>query len=430
VSDIFLSYDSRDLEQIKPLAAALSAQGWTVFYDRTTPPGKTWRQFIGKEIDECHCMIVAWSNYSLSSHWVCEEADDGLKRQILVPLFLEQVTPPWGFRSIQAADIVDWQGDKNAPGFLALCRTITELIGTKSVSPIPPSTMSGSTNQLIENHRTSETTDEGEIAKNSKPAANSGSPINPPVSQSTAPKSKGSIKSSQTFIEPEMVIIPTGSFQMGSGKSNDEQPIHQVTINKPFALGKYPVTFDEYDNFAGATNRSKPDDNGWGRGKRPVINVNWDDANAYAQWLSKQTCKLYRLPSEAEWEYAARAGTTGDYYWSTQEKAEDFAWFSSGLLSALFSGKTHPVGEKKPNAFGLYDMAGNVWEWMQDCWHDNYQKAPADGSAWREGNEGECSQRVLRGGSWGTGPGDLRSATRVRGDAVTRNGIGFRLAQD
>lgn len=122
LSDIFLSYDSRDLERIKPLATALHAQGWTVFYDRTIPPGKTWRQVIGKQIDECRCMVVAWSIHSISddSHWVCEEAEDGRKRKILIPIMLDNVTPPWGFRSIQAADLIGWSGDKKAFGYLAV----------------------------------------------------------------------------------------------------------------------------------------------------------------------------------------------------------------------------------------------------------------------------------------------------------------------
>jgi formylglycine-generating enzyme required for sulfatase activity len=155
--------------------------------------------------------------------------------------------------------------------------------------------------------------------------------------------------------------------------------------------------------------------------------VSWKDAVAYAQWLSTVTGKQFRLPTEAEWEYAVRADTTSDYYWDGQDVANDFAWFGSNS-----EGKTHPAGEKKPNDFGLYDMSGNVWEWVQDCWHKNYDKAPGDGSAWQEDNNGDCTPRMLRGGSWYGELVYLRSAFRLRfyPDARYYIYIGFRLAQD
>ena len=223
---------------------------------------------------------------------------------------------------------------------------------------------------------------------------------------------------------PEMVLIPAGQFLMGS---SIEGPVYAVQINKPFALGRYPVTFAEFDRFCQATGRQPPGDQRWGRGRRPVINVSWNDAQEYCQWLSALTGAHYRLPTEAEWEYAARAGTTSDFYWEGQGEAKDFAWFYENS-----EGKTHPVGMKKPNAFGLYDMSGNVWEWVQDCWHENYDQAPGDGSTWQEKNNGDCSLRVLRGGSWFLYPVWLRSAYRFRNllpDYRSLN-LGFRLAQD
>jgi formylglycine-generating enzyme required for sulfatase activity len=157
-----------------------------------------------------------------------------------------------------------------------------------------------------------------------------------------------------------------------------------------------------------------------------VINVSWEDANDYASWLSKLSEKTYRLPSEAEWEYAARGKRTSDYYWADQGEAKDFAWFYDNS-----EGKTHPVGEKMSNAFGLYDMAGNVWEWVQDCWHENYKNAPANGSAWQEQDNGACGLRVLRGGSWDGRQVYLRSALRIKDNpAYCDSLIGFRLAQD
>lgn len=210
---------------------------------------------------------------------------------------------------------------------------------------------------------------------------------------------------------------------MGSNNSGgDEKPVHTVSL-KSFAIGRYPVTFGEYDQFAAARWKPKHDDNGWGRGHLPVINVSWGDAVAYAQWLSQVTGKHFRLPTEAEWEYAARAGTVSDYYWGRLGVAQDFAWFDKNS-----EGKTHPVGEKKPNAFGLYDMSGNVWEWVQDCYGENYMEAPNNGSAWELQN---CTRRVLRGGSWNNRLILLRSAYRSWHYTDYLNDfIGFRLAQD
>ncbi len=231
-------------------------------------------------------------------------------------------------------------------------------------------------------------------------------------------------------IEREMVIIQPGRFLMGSpndeaGRYADEEPQHEVTIKNRFAIGKFEVTFAEYDRFAEATGRPLPDDSGWGRDRRPVINVSWVDAQAYARWLSQQTGKSYRLPSEVEWEFAARAGTATAYFWGPESKIEEFAWYHENS-----GGKTHPVGEKKPNAFGLYDTLGNVWEWTQDCWHESYDQAPVDGSAWLETGGGDCDRRVVRGGSWDSDPQGLRSADRDGDDSGgAGDDLGFRVAR-
>ena len=227
---------------------------------------------------------------------------------------------------------------------------------------------------------------------------------------------------------PEMVSLPVGQFYMGApavepGSSDHERPQHLVTLERPFAIGRYPVTFDDYDQFR------QPDDAGLGRGKRPVINVSWEEAVAYCDWLTQQTGQRYRLPTEAEWEYACRAGTTTPWSCGTDKKALKIcAWFNSNW-GRLFGGgpKTHPVGEKQPNPWGLYDMHGNVWEWVEDCWHDNYEGAPTNGSAWTQGS---CQARVLRGGSWDNDPWDLRSAFRVWNDPGNRYfSYGFRVAR-
>jgi formylglycine-generating enzyme required for sulfatase activity len=230
---------------------------------------------------------------------------------------------------------------------------------------------------------------------------------------------------------PEMVVIPTGEFMMGSpegeeGREEAEGPQHLVTIGYPLAVGSYPVTFEEYDYFVRVTRRELPSDEGWGRGRRPAINVSWIDAKAYTDWLSLELLRPYRLLSEAEWEYACRAGSTTRYWWGdeiTPEKAN----YGDNV------GKTSEVGAYPANLWGLYDTHGNAWEMVEDCWNPRYTGAPVDGRAWANG---DCSHRVIRGGRWGNSPQHLRSARRNRansgaaGRATGRSSHwGFRVAR-
>ncbi len=199
---------------------------------------------------------------------------------------------------------------------------------------------------------------------------------------------------------PEMISIPTGSFFMGNKDDPLAMPVHKVTINKPFAMSKYEITFADYDMFAQATNRSLPSDNRWGRGNRPVINVSFDDALAYTNWLSQTTGKKYRLPTESEWEYVARAETNSLFWWGNDVKdASGRANCRRGCnskFSGLFGAKTAPVGSYPANGFGVYDTAGNVAEWVADCFADNYTLHPKNGQAMLVKN---CTTRVVRGGS-------------------------------
>ena len=239
---------------------------------------------------------------------------------------------------------------------------------------------------------------------------------------------------------PVMVALPGGTFTMGTpenerGRQDDEGPQHQASIAR-FAIGQTEVTFDQYQRFAKATKRKLPDDEGWGTGLRPVIDVTWQDATDYANWLSQQTGAEYRLPSEAEWEYAARAGTktrfnTGDCITLEQANISDSSSeYFDCPQSGVSSGKTVEVAQYPPNGFDLYDMHGNVLEWVQDCWHDNYQNAPRDGSAWRALNGGDCEHAVVRGGSWLDLPENLRSGNRFKLDTDgSYNNVGFRVAR-
>ena len=274
---------------------------------------------------------------------------------------------------------------------------------------------------------------------------------------------------------PTMVVVPAGKFMMGSpeneeGHDYSEAPQHEATIAKPFAVGRTEVTFAEWDACVAAGACSKAADEGEGRDDRPVINVSWDDTKQYVAWLSRTTGKEYRLLSEAEWEYAARAGNSGPYgrlnmlkqeglhneaqqqtqaggylddagnyipfsdatsgikerYSFTDDdddvQLDQLAWYRSNS-----NGMAHPVGKKAANAFGLYDMHGNAAEWVEDTYHTSYEGAPTDGSPWVDG---DTSWRVIRGGSWYGDPQDLRSTYRGRNTSVTRSFvIGFRVAR-
>ncbi|MBX2855544.1 MAG: formylglycine-generating enzyme family protein [Rhodobacteraceae bacterium] len=239
------------------------------------------------------------------------------------------------------------------------------------------------------------------------------------------------------FQAPEMVVIPPGRFWMGSpedepGRRPVEGPRRQVTIARPFALGVQTVSFEEYDAFAAAMGAAAPDDRGWGRGRRPVIHVSCEDAEAYCQWLSEQTGAVYRLPTEAEWEHACRAGTQTPF-WGGREITPDQANYNS---LDLYDGRgrveeplmrTLPADAFEPSPWGLRQMHGNVFEWCADVWNGRYDDAPGDGSAQSFGRK---SYAPMRGGSWSCGPPRLRSAYRGCNPRTARmRGVGFRVAR-
>lgn len=225
---------------------------------------------------------------------------------------------------------------------------------------------------------------------------------------------------------PVLIALSRGTFKMGNNTGDpSEKPAHQVSIAKPFAIGKYEVTAEQWDACveAGACSRVTSDGNH--SKTSPVRDVSWDDAQQYVQWLAKTTGKPYRLPTEAEWEYAARGGTSTRYWWGEQMR--------NGMANCKGCGepwqKDAPanVGSFPANPFGIHDMNGSVWEWVADCWHNSYKGAPADGHAWDEPN---CRMRVIRGGSWREDPSYMPSSTRFKYDASVRHTQnGFRVAR-
>jgi len=225
---------------------------------------------------------------------------------------------------------------------------------------------------------------------------------------------------------PELIALRGGTFTRGDARGDlDEQPATPATL-KPFAIGIYELTFDEYDRFCDDTRRNKPDDSGWGRGRNPVINVSWEDAVAYTEWLSRQTRHHYRLPTDTEWEYAARGGTQTRFWWGDEP---GIARANCEGCGSLWDGdRTALVGRFPPNPFGLHDSAGNVFEWVADCYHNSLAGQPADGTAFEKP---DCGKRVIRGGAWSFPPAEARSANRWRDFPSRRSDdTGFRVVRE
>jgi formylglycine-generating enzyme required for sulfatase activity/uncharacterized caspase-like protein len=277
-----------------------------------------------------------------------------------------------------------------------------------------------------------------------------------------SPAAERALKPKDSFREcdrcPTMLVVPAGSFTMGSPEServpvaaaytkyaivprtlttttplSSEGPQHQITIARPFAAGKFAVTFDEWDACVddGGCNGYRPSDQGWGRGSRPVVNVNWDDARAYVMWLSRKTGKGYRLLSEAEWEYIARATTTTPYWWGSSFSTDQANYNGTRTYADQPTGenrqKTLPVASFSPNPWGFYQVHGNSYDWTEDCFHDDYFGAPGDGSAWTGEN---CKGHVVRGGAWSSAPWMLRCVYRAWFPTDFRSANhGFRLAR-
>ncbi|MCG6870595.1 MAG: SUMF1/EgtB/PvdO family nonheme iron enzyme [Gammaproteobacteria bacterium] len=503
MSDIFLSYTRDDEDRAAGLAGALEALGWSVWWDRSIPAGKTFDEVIEEAIDASRCVVVMWSALSVKSRWVRTEAEEGAHRGILVPVRIDDVRIPLAFRRIQAADLIGWNGSAESPAFLKLAADIESVLGPppageearRKAEEEREAEASRQQAELkrkhdearrvreeaerrdkekagrkaeadgkVEEEKGKERGGEEEIRSNDEEPNRSttqGRRANRPTlltlivvsvpivlivsvlltrmernDHAVSTPSEEQRGQPESFKDcefcPEMVRVPAGEFEMGDlqgGGNSDERPIRTVRFAKPFAIGRYEVTFAEFDRFAKGKGIDPPNDRGWGRGNRPVVNVSWEAAKKYATWLSEQTGKRYRLPTEAEWEYAARAGTRTAYWWGNdvgRNRAN-----CDGCGSRWDDKQTAPVGSFPANPFGLSDTAGNVWEWVQDCWHENYQGAPEDGSKpWGEEDGGVCQRRVLRGCSWSYGPGFLRSAYRWFYPGFWDNYWGFRLAQD
>lgn len=472
--DIFLSYSTKDRDRLKPLFQALAQQGWSVFWDhQSIHTGENWHRKIEEAINNSRCVVVVWSKHSIQSEWVLEEASRGKARNVLLPIRIDAIESPFGFGMRQAGDFTGWNGKGDHPAFIELAAQIYGLLGRGS-QPLPPPPKSrmgvvlaaGMAAVVVAGtgmywHQNGGFTGENAaaIAQPVAPVAESkvvpAQVATPPVPapavvQPATPPKQPELKTLP--FEPEMVdIIPEGSkpvsFTMGckegrddveDGCESDEKPAHKVTLTKPYKLAKTEVTVSQYMACVKAGGCEKP---AWDvanpleyystmgealKGENyPIVGVSWNDATAYVKWLSKETGKPYRLPTEAEWEYAARGGQEGAYPWG-QSIGKNNANCSIFVCDDKFL-YASPVGSFAANPYGLHDMNGNVWEWMSD-WKGNYVAEPQqDPKGLSLG-----TSRVLRGGSWIANflQGYVRSAHRNSGTPDNRNNdIGFRPAQ-
>jgi len=391
MSDIFLSYAREDEERVRPIIEYLEQHfGWEVFWDRRNiPPGEFFHLHIAEKLDTAKCVLVAWSKHSVASGWVLEEAEEGKSRKVLVPLLLDQIKPPLGFRNIQVANLNGWNNDTSHEQLKACVERIASFV-PKRGQPDP------------------------EMPKVSK-----------------APALRDVL---QPQLPENFVLIRGGQFTMGSpeGEANryDEETQHEVKLSD-FAMCKYVVTVGEYREYADA--KKIVYDDGEKRDSLPAANVSWHDAVAYCDWLSKKHGGLYRLSTEAEWEYACRAGTTTPF--NTGENLTTDQANYNGIYpyrdypKGEYRRKTLPVDSFEPNGFGLYNMHGNVNEWCGDGYYENYyEECRKQGLVENPQGPETSFPCVVRGGCWNRPAQSCRSAARnARTFTYRSSDVGFRL---
>ncbi|MEI7787998.1 MAG: SUMF1/EgtB/PvdO family nonheme iron enzyme, partial [Chlorobiaceae bacterium] len=390
--DIFISYARKDQKRVEPIVRELEKQGWKVFWDFELPTAETWRDYIKKKLDESTCVLVVWSKISITSKWVKIEADEAEKRDILVPVLLDAVQPPFGFNHIQAADLSDWDHTTTHPKFRQCLQAITSRIS-------PTLALHVSNSQTATSFQV------------------------PPVILQ---------RESLNFINIRGALFTMGSPESEVGRRHDETE-HQVKVGD-FYLCRYAVTVTEFQEFIEASGYRTDAEKGngswmyegakwkekeginWrygvsdierkaGEYNHPVVHVSWNDADAYCKWRTVTTGKKFRLPTEAEWEYACRAGTTTPFNTSvnitTDQANYNGNYPYNNNREGLFRENTVAVDMFAPNAWGLHNMHGNVWEWCSDWYGEKYyDECKAKGIVDNPDGPKKGSNRVLRGGSW------------------------------
>jgi formylglycine-generating enzyme len=489
--DIFISYAREDQERVRPIVKELEQRNWSVFWDLEIPPGDNWSNYIGHQLSESRCVVVFWSNHSITSKWVKKEAGEGENRDILIPVLLENVEPPFPFKDIHAADLSRWKNNASHSAFQSLLGAIESKISSASPHIVKPAPKSAERRTVVPPviniappyHNKSNQPERlfPEIQRQQAVWAfivlvvvviglfyftnhKTGNTDAPPVVPNSEKVVSGNKLPAATNVVAEtvplnFVPIQGGMFTMGSPTSelnhqSDEAPQHQVRLSA-FYMSRYEVTVGEFRKFIEAsgyrTDAEKGDGsyfwNGnsvekraginWHHGvsgrvrpkseeNHPVVHVSWNDAVEYCKWLSRTTGKNYRLPTEAEWEYACRAGNskpfnTGDNLTTSQANYDGNYPYNNNQKGENRQ-NTVPVNSFAPNAWGLYNMHGNVWELCSD-WYGNYGSGTVTNPAGPETG----SYRVIRGGSWNYPAEDCRSAYRsLSSPDIRYNFVGFR----
>jgi formylglycine-generating enzyme required for sulfatase activity len=463
--DVFISYPHQDKAIADAACAKLEAEGircWVA--PRDISPSADWAASIVSAIDSCRVMVLifsAYANQSKQVHREVQRAFDGEKP--VVPFRIENVPPEKSLAYYMGP--VHWLDALTPPldqHLQRLAASVQRLVWAPTPEQddrhSPTAQEAKAKNWATEGRRRRLRRFDGPWAwLRSRSALVAGSligavaigaigglffvriPAQVPAVLSL--ERELALKPKDRFKEcsdcPDMIVVPAGRFIMGSPASEeghipDEGPQHEVVFAREFAVGRFAVTFDEWDACVAHGGCSyKPDDQGWGRGRRPVIMTSWVHAQSYVAWLSNMTGKTYRLLTEAEREYVTRAGTATPFWWGSSISTSEanysgFFVYGNGPMGE-YRGRTVPVDSFAPNPWGLYQVHGNVWEWTEDCYHSSYDGAPGDGSAW---TSGFCGLRVLRGGSFETQPEDLRSANRtLSGTESNSRTNGLRVAR-
>lgn len=457
MADIFLSYSRVDRPTAQIIAEALETEGLSVWWDKILRAGQTYDEVTESMLRESHVVVVLWSQKSVKSTWVRAEATQGQRNCVLVPAMIEDAERPIMFELVQTADLIGWTGDRGDERWKNFVEDLKRALEkpkpagavTQDSTPEPKPTPTPPTIAPAP-------TAPAPAAAIAEPAAPVAAPAQPAAAPAAKPKEKSSNPlpliigglavlgiggwfGSQALMGgdepepdvppvvedpvcdacPDLVSLDGGTFTMGSpaneaNRTGNEGPQRDVTL-PAFSISKTEVTWDQWQLCvdAGACNAAQ----GQGEGAFPVAGVSWDDASTYANWLSQESGRTYRLPSEAEWEYAARAGTSTAYWWGDS--------FSGPGIVTDAARDTSGLSE---NAFGVSGMLGNVREWVADCYVNNYSDAPTDG---RPVTNGDCGRPVVRGGSFKTGAAEHRAASRARYSRTTKDrALGFRVVAE
>ena len=430
MANIFLSYKKEDFEIADRLVAELRNEGMSVWWDDGLTPKAAWDEEIEREISDASTVVVLWSPRSVSSEWVRREAHFAQDRGKLVPVIVEATNIPIAFTLNQTVNLAGWDGKHENRQWRKLLTWIADLVATKPGNAnIPQAAGAAPPNRFRDAV--------GYMA--------SGDPIVDGALVNASTPAGTAFRDGEHL--PVMRIVPRGSFLLGATADDPdhdsyEVPQKRVEIPAPFAIGIFPILVSQYQNIMGSpapTPAPPVPSPRWGwfgkhkvetarvtvatplalNSRVPTTRVSFDEAQAFVEGLASATKENYRIPSEAEWEYACRAGS------STRYCCGDII-DSTKAVFGLTAGPVEP-GSFPPNAFGLYDMHGNVREWAADLWHDSYELTPSDG---RPATEGHASMRLVRGGGWSDNAALLRSAARMRATQSIRSDvIGFRVVR-